>query len=336
MNRSQLPPNATQIGCLPIRYRSGGKFGFTLVELLVVIAIIAILIGLLIPAIQSAREASRRVECTNHLKQIGLALHNYESAFQSLPWGAKGGWGQSWTTDILPYIERNDLWEISPQAELGGSTGASAESRHFQQLARTAVPTFRCPSQPGPLHENALTSEIVGRAITSYLGSAGSDVTTDNGPTNTNGGLSMDFGNGVLLVQRFTAAAPSLPLPEVKPPVKFSAIIDGLSHTLAVIEGRYVSFDCEACDRHSLYHPEFDDLQGRDFSEVLISTNYGINLDKRPQWQQELAPGSYHSGGVHAALMDGSVKFITEQIDLNVLHALGSRGDVEVVDHAKL
>ncbi len=310
--------------------------GFTLVELLVVMAIIAILVGILLPAIQSARESARRVQCTNHLKQIGLALHNYESVHASLPWGAKGGWGQAWTTDILPFIERSDLWEIVPQGELGGSTGASIESRHFQQLAKAAVPTYHCPSQTGPLHHDELSSEIEGRAICSYLGSAGSNVTTDNGPTNTASGLSMDFGNGVLLVQRFTSAAPSLPIPELNPPVKFSGILDGLSNTLMVLEGRFISFDCEACDRHSLYHPEFDDAQGRDFSEALISTKYGLNLFQAPQWKQELAPGSYHVGGVHAALCDGSVKFLTDQIDLQVLEVFGSRGNVEISDHSRL
>ncbi len=328
--------------CQPIRNTSRvntsscHRRGFTLVELLVVIAIIGVLVGLLLPAVQSAREAARRTQCQNHLKQIGLGLLNYESTYRTLPWGAKGGWGQAWTTDILPFIERADLWEITPQGEPGSPTASDINSLHFQELAKTAVPTYRCPSQPGPLHHNELSSEVAGRGIASYIGSAGSDVTTDNGPTNTTSGLSMDFGNGVLLVQRFTPAAPSLPVPELKPPIGLEAILDGLSHTLMVTEGRFVSFDCEACDRHSLYHPEFDDLQGRDFSEALISTRYGINLDLEPQWKQELSPGSYHVGGIHGLLCDGSVRFINDQVDLTVLQSLGSRNGDEVLDHTKL
>jgi prepilin-type N-terminal cleavage/methylation domain-containing protein len=324
-----------------ISYRNHSRLrqrhrAFTLVELLVVIAIIGILVALLLPAVQSAREAARRVECQNHLKQIGLAIHNYESAYRSLPWGAKGGWGQAWTTDILPFIERADLWEIAPQAELGGPTGSNSESLRFQQLAKTAVPTFRCPSQPGPTHQNESTSEIIGRAVASYLGSAGGDVTTDNGPTAGSVGLSMDFGNGVFQVQRFTPLASFLPPPPVKPPIIFADVLDGLSNTLMVLEGRFISFDCEVCDRHALYHPEFDDLQGRDFSEALIATTYGINLVQSPMWQKELSPGGYHVGGIETLRCDGSVRFITDQIDRDTLHALGSRRGHEVLDSAKL
>ena len=84
--------------------------GFTLIELLVVIAIIAVLIALLLPAVQAAREAARRIQCTNNLKQIGLAMHNYQSANNSLPPGIKGSiWG-TWLVFILPYVEQGPLF----------------------------------------------------------------------------------------------------------------------------------------------------------------------------------------------------------------------------------
>ncbi len=135
---------------LPIAMRSRSASvaakAFTLVELLVVIAIIAILVGLLLPAVQSAREAGRRMSCQNNVRQLALGLHNYESAFRSLPWGAKGGWGHSWTSDILPFIEQPALAEIMPYGEPGYATGASIESQHFRVLATTVYRPFNAPA----------------------------------------------------------------------------------------------------------------------------------------------------------------------------------------------
>ncbi|MFG0263414.1 MAG: DUF1559 domain-containing protein [Novipirellula sp. JB048] len=113
--------------------------GFTLVELLVVIAIIGVLVGLLLPAVQAAREAARRMQCTNHLKQIGLATHNYHDTFQKLPPGGRNPFWQTWYSATLPYMEQQtlyELWNPSYQYHLGGNV----------VIARTPVATFQCPS----------------------------------------------------------------------------------------------------------------------------------------------------------------------------------------------
>src|SRR6202050_4381457 len=91
--------------------RPRNRRGFTLIELLVVIAIIAVLIALLLPAVQSAREAARRAQCVNNLKQFGLALHNYHSTINSLPWG-DGPWWTEWSahTLLLPYMEQGPIY----------------------------------------------------------------------------------------------------------------------------------------------------------------------------------------------------------------------------------
>jgi prepilin-type N-terminal cleavage/methylation domain-containing protein len=117
--------------------------GFTLIELLVVIATIGILIALLLPAVQSAREAARRAQCTNHLKQIGLAIHNFENAQQALPSSRMGPQHASWFVQILPYMEQNNLfnaWNL-------------VNTYYLQQTTAriTQVGTFYCPSRRVPM-----------------------------------------------------------------------------------------------------------------------------------------------------------------------------------------
>src|SRR5438067_7990310 len=118
-----------------------GKRGFTLVELLVVIAIIGVLVALLLPAVQAAREAARRMQCSNHLKQIGLSLQNYHDVFNSLPFGARArfvntsasapvgqttsttqNWGPSWLVAILPFCEQKPLSDLMEAGQLSSGT----------------------------------------------------------------------------------------------------------------------------------------------------------------------------------------------------------------------
>lgn len=297
-----------------------------MIELLVVIAIIGILVALLLPAVQNAREASRRVQCQNNLKQIGLALHNYESVYRTLPWGAKGGWGQSWTTDILPFLEQNQLWDVVPQGEPGSATANNPESIRFRELARTLLPVFRCPSQPGPTHLHGEESAISGRALNSYLGNAGGDAERDS--YTGSGERGMDISDGVL---RIADCVSDPSLPPQPAPIEFAAIFDGLSHTLLVSETRYIDlFQCGICDHYALYHPDFDRARGDDFSEALLSLKHGFNLQVATKQQLELSASSFHPGGVHALMCDGSVQFVTEQLDETIRHAIGSRDKQEV------
>lgn len=320
------------VTCSPGLRRSSAvgrhRGGFTLIELLVVVSIIGILVGLLLPAVQAAREAARRVQCQNNLKQIGLALHNYESTYKTLPWGAKGGWGQSWTTDILPFIEQGHLWQETPQGENGWATSNTLEGRQFRSLARTLVPAYRCPSQPGPTHFGEEIGFITGRALNSYLGNAGSDVARDT--YSTSGRLGMEAGNGVLRVGDCVTDPSKPPWP---PAIKFSAVFDGLSHTALVSETRYIDiWECGICDHFALYHPDFDRARGSDFSEALASLKYGINLEIAPKEHKEISISSFHPGGVHVLMCDGSVQFLTESLEESVRHAIGSRGNRELYD----
>jgi prepilin-type N-terminal cleavage/methylation domain-containing protein/prepilin-type processing-associated H-X9-DG protein len=188
--------------------------GFTLVELLVVVAIIAVLIGLLLPAVQKVREASNRAKCQNNMKQIGLALHNYHDARRTLPPGLIANYGWGWGAHILPYIEQDTLY-----GQLNLNTFMDVNQPSILALVRTVIPTYLCPSDvvdkssqnqwsrsrvacrptdnlsypvvspgiPSPYSWYQDLSPYQRIAVSNYLGCAGSTERSCYGPTNTNG-----------------------------------------------------------------------------------------------------------------------------------------------------
>jgi prepilin-type N-terminal cleavage/methylation domain-containing protein len=167
------------------------KRGFTLVELLVVIAIIGVLVALLLPAVQAAREAARRMQCSNHLKQIGLALQNYHDVFQSLPYGARArfvnvnsktpagqAWGPSWLVSMLPFAEQKPLSDLleaamvsNPNAltDLTQLTGRVPFHANNQKIA-----WMLCPSSPLPQTEILRAGKFPTCVVSSYVGVSGS------------------------------------------------------------------------------------------------------------------------------------------------------------------
>ncbi|MBX3435333.1 MAG: DUF1559 domain-containing protein [Pirellulales bacterium] len=164
------------------------RTGFTLVELLVVIAIIGVLVALLLPAIQSAREAARRSQCSNNLKQIGLALLNYESTKRRLPPGALMNEGSAWSAYLLDYIERSTsmtLLKIGDNSAYNSQWGhpggpyadanALPDNMRNVKVIEQVVPTYRCPSAGLPEHQLDVTADnywIMNRSPVSYLGVA--------------------------------------------------------------------------------------------------------------------------------------------------------------------
>lgn len=134
------------------RYTQPPTSGFTLVELLVVIAIIGVMVGLLLPAVQAAREAARRMSCGNNVKQLGLAIHNYESAFKLLPRAGTLDRDFSVQARMLPYIEQSGLFEALDFADIAftGTFSAKVPNPRFVKSFATPIPTFLCPSDPAP------------------------------------------------------------------------------------------------------------------------------------------------------------------------------------------
>jgi prepilin-type N-terminal cleavage/methylation domain-containing protein len=159
------------------------KRGFTLIELLVVIAIIAILIALLLPAVQQAREAARRTQCKNSLKQLALALHNYESTYAMFPPGGTADSDFSVQARMLPYVEQANLQNLLDFSEVAFSGGWSGKSPNplFAGAFATAIPVFLCPSDPAPAQTSVTVSGntyIYGGL--SYMVSFGSAKETNN------------------------------------------------------------------------------------------------------------------------------------------------------------
>ena len=292
---------------------------FTLVELLVVIAIIGILIALLLPAVQMAREAARRTSCSNNLKQIGLGLHMYHDTYQRLPagwWGfdpSTGGphWfglpGWAWSAAILPYMEQTAVYENLVHFDLPITDPANDQGRV------TVLEIFRCPSDAAPetfeLKDDSgagapcfgSASFPVTLATNNYLGVFGT-VDFHNvcaGPTNCEG-------NGTLFLNR------GLPFAEIR---------DGLSNTLVVGErsselAPSTWVGVVSCGEHAP-------------ARVCGVATYPPNSEQQPvHYFHNFS--SQHPSGTQFLAADGSVKLIAETIEMATYQALCTRklGDV--------
>jgi prepilin-type N-terminal cleavage/methylation domain-containing protein len=237
---------------------------FTLVELLVVIAIIGILVALLLPAVQAAREAARRSQCMNNLKQIGVALQNYHSTKKTLPVGVALGEGSMWSGHILPYLEEDvlanlmtiDIDNPQPYSHTQASYGAVVDPYKNILACETVIPVFRCPSVAGLPEHVADRSQrsnryVQARVPASYIGCA-SGLSTAQAITQVFAGEFhrwLEQTDGVLYsVQMKDPAPPKKSFG--KGLVSFAKITDGTSKTIAVGEA--------VCDIERLSRPLAD------------------------------------------------------------------------------
>ena len=334
--------------------------GFTLVELLVVIAIIALLVALLLPAVQSAREAARRSQCTNHLKQLGLAILNYESANETLPRGANLAEGSMWHAFILSFMEDESLWDLMIIGEgrrIGGGGNAQTMTGNFQWAhpgeysdgslngraefrnilaCETLISTFRCPSATLPEFMHDVSSDnwhVMKRVPGSYLGCASGLVVDQNKPR----GLHKT--DGVMYGIDKDDPAKGLPLRK---------ITDGTSKTLMVGEAWHNTVaqlevgtkrESAVGDHKDHWYIGSDDIDvNNDVSEALGSTGVPPNLHRRFRggcqdrsgglagcMALQLSFSSAHGGIVQGVMADGSVHALEEGIDLPIWSEMGTR-----------
>jgi prepilin-type N-terminal cleavage/methylation domain-containing protein/prepilin-type processing-associated H-X9-DG protein len=342
---------------------SRNRSGFTLVELLVVIAIIGILVGLLLPAVQAAREAARRMSCQNNLKQIGLALHNYEGTFGGLPPAAftadprrsqpsgEDDDGFGWMVSILPFIEQQNLYtQLNPNGQfgvLGNDTFRTASYPAFPIPAilpggNTVIPGYRCPSSALPDVVPAVwaipgNQLVGGGAMDNQHPASVGFATTDY---KSNGGSCFgDFGVMHKLWEHGLQGQGN---------VKFRDITDGLSNTIAVVESSYVTSTTSSSARRTTPGTMFRDWPtwigcfGNGQDETVRTngrTNSPINATVNPN-QMYFANNddnafSFHPAGAQFAFADGSVHFISQNLDIATYCNLFDRRDGNVLGQWK-
>jgi len=286
--------------------KSSARDGFTLIELLVVISIIAVLVALLLPAVQGAREAARRVQCVNGLKQMTLALHNYHDAHGAYPAGYRykvgyvwGGFG--WGTTILPNMEQGNLYNA-----LNIAFPAWNESN--QTICRTHMSFYLCPSDDTS-HFGLLDRDGLKFSMSSYVASFG--------PGDMD--LNPDDSRGVFYRNSRTTV---------------SMIPDGLSNTLAVGERHNGEFEIHTATDHghmlaeTVWAGAIRELPDDDHAHTtLFETGNGPNSLR----MNDRNCACRHAGVCNFSLMDGSVRTLKMSIALPVFQALSTRAGGEVI-----
>jgi prepilin-type N-terminal cleavage/methylation domain-containing protein len=312
--------------------------GFTLVELLVVIAIIGILVALLLPAIQAAREAGRRSQCSNNLKQLGLGLQNYHDINKKFPSGYGGnntystaGTGRSWMYGILPFVEQKGLFDLVKWGAPIDAGNAALSDPSNTTVSLTVLQGWLCPSDGynggGKLGERANVNDV--RAISNYKAVAGSNwawgdhvhaPVTGKFPASNNG---LDQGNGLICRN----ADGAVNTRAVNENVTFSSILDGSSNTFAI--GECVPAFCT----HSWWW-WFNGSTATCGVPLNYRINQGVGFlrQQHGDWPRNYSFFALHPGGGQFCLADDSVRFVSNNIDLTAYRNLATISGSEPVE----
>jgi prepilin-type N-terminal cleavage/methylation domain-containing protein/prepilin-type processing-associated H-X9-DG protein len=313
------------------------RSAFTLIELLVAIAIIAVLIALLVPAVQQVREAASRSQCENNMKQVALALHSYHDSNKSFPIGVAcnpvtGLNRVTWMVHLLPFIEQNDLYQLVNLAV--GVDGSTTNDPAYSQR----VPIYSCPSD----------------TIATFVGWGGLPLARSNivGCFSADG--IMMSSDAVFYYDPTKNPSSKLTLFNYNVTRRMAMVTDGLSNTTAISEvisgpsglfdERGIWSDCWGAQYSQLYTPNTNVPDA--VWSVVANTTYNFcattsgqpKLDapcngSAPTWNSEIySARSYHQGGVNAGLADGSVRFISNDISVAAWQGLGSINGEELLD----
>jgi prepilin-type N-terminal cleavage/methylation domain-containing protein/prepilin-type processing-associated H-X9-DG protein len=310
-------------------YLRVGKQGFTLVELLTVIAIIGVMVALILPAIQAARESSRRTQCANNLTQLAKGLLNFEATKKKFPAGQRwsgprsepGTYSMAWSAIILPFIEQQTL------ADKLNFKLHSTDPKNLP-VTSTVISTYLCPSTAAIEEHRTPDARLYnlnpfpgdGLACLDYLGISGPDKDAKHPLTKEVYGRQ----RGILIG---TKGLPNGDKLEDPPPLKASDVTDGLSNTTWLTEctGRGVGIKDDELDSvHGAW------ASGNNVTHI----DKKINDTKTPKAWYEERIYAEHPGGAHFAMCDGSVQFMSDETGEKLIRSLCSRDGEESIDKA--